>query len=248
MIDAGVKLIALEMAMGADQYHRWETLAASALDWWADAGVDTLVDDDPRDWLARPVRTAVASAPPAAAAVDTGPSDYASFWDWRLGPAAPEREWGNPILSPEGPKDADLLVLLDQPDRESLIGGAEGAMLDRILGAVGRARGDVLVAGLAMARPLADTLSPDALPPLTAAARRLLALAPAKTVMIVGHTTSRALLAANGAPVPRALHGINQHGRELDALAIAHPRFMMKHPQVKREAWRCLQSLLGGQA
>ncbi|WP_315764095.1 uracil-DNA glycosylase [Sphingomonas sp. Y38-1Y] len=234
--------------MGADQYHRWDELAASALDWWADAGVDVLVDEEPRDWLARPVRPAVAAPAPAAVPAESGPADYASFWDWRLGAGAPERDWGNPILPPEGPRDADLLVLVDQPNGDSLLGGAEGAMFDRILGAIGRRRGDVLVAGLAMARPLADTLSPDQLPVLTAVADRLLALAPAKTLLIVGHTTSRAILAADGAPVPRGLHGINRTDRELQALAIAHPRFMMKHPQVKRDAWRCLQSLLGGQA
>ncbi|WP_176484551.1 uracil-DNA glycosylase family protein [Sphingomonas spermidinifaciens] len=234
--------------MGADQYHRWDELAASALEWWADAGVDVLTDDAPRDWLARPNRAAVASAAATPAPGAAGPDDYASFWDWRLGPDAPERNWGNPILPPEGPRDADLLILLDQPGDESLIDGVEGAMFDRILASIGRSRGDALVAALAMARPPADTISPEALPPLAAAAGRLLALAPAKTVLIVGHTTSRALLAADGAPVPRALHGINQAGRELQALAIAHPRFMMKHPRVKREAWRCLQSLLGGQA
>lgn len=236
------------MAMGADQYHRWDELAASALDWWADAGVDVLVEDDARDWLARPARVAVASPTPAAAPVEAGPADYANFWEWRLGPAAPEQGWGNPILPPEGPHDADLLILTDQPNGDSLMGGVEGAMFDRILASIGRSRGDVLIAGLAMARPLADTLSPDALPPLAATTERLLALTPAKTVLIVGHTTSRAILAPDGAPVPRALHAINRTGRKLQALAIAHPRFMMKHPQVKREAWRCLQSLLGGQA
>ena len=236
------------MAMGADQYHRWDELAASALEWWADAGVDVLVNDDARDWLARPAPVAVASPPPVAAPVGAGPADYANFWEWRLGPAAPELGWGNPILPPEGPRDADLLILIDQPNGDSLMGGAEGAMFDRILATIGRSRGDVLIAGLAMARPLADTLSADALPSLAAATERLLTLTPAKTVLIVGHTTSRAILAPDGAPVPRALHAINRTGRELQALAIAHPRFMMKHPQVKREAWRCLQSLLGGQA
>lgn len=236
------------MAMGADQYHRWDELAASALEWWADAGVDVLVEDEARDWLARPAPVAVTSAPPAAAPVEAGPADYASFWEWRLGPTAPERGWGYPLLPPEGPRDADLLVLVDQPNGESLIDGAEGAMFDRILASIGRSRGDLLIAGLAMARPLADALSPDALPPLATAIERLLALTPAKTLLIVGHTTSRAILAPDGAPVPRALHAINRAGRELQALAIAHPRFMMKHPQVKREAWRCLQSLLGGQA
>ncbi len=236
------------MAMGADQYHRWDELAASALEWWADAGVDMLVEDEARDWLARPTRTASVSPTPAAAPIETGPADYASFWEWRLGPTAPEQGWGNPILPPEGPQDADLLILVDQPNGDTLIGDIEGAMFDRILASIRRSREDVLIAGLAMARPLADTLSPDALPPLSAATERLFSLTPAKTVLIVGHTTSRAILAPDGAPVPRALHAINRTGRELQALAIAHPRFMMKHPQVKREAWRCLQSLLGGQA
>lgn len=237
--------------MGADQYHRWDELAASALEWWQDAGVDTLVEDDLRDWQARPARAAVAAT--AQPANDTAPADapgdYASFWDWRLGETAPERGWGGATpIQPEGPRDADLIVLTDQPNGDSLIGGAEGAMFDRILSSIGRSRQDTLVTGLCMARPLADTLSDDMLPDLIDRARRLMALAPARTVLIVGHTTSRALLTADGAPVPRGLHGITAHGRELQALAIAHPRFMLKHPQVKRDAWRCLQTLLGGQA
>jgi DNA polymerase len=43
--------------------------AASALGWWHEAGVDTIVADRPRDWLApaasRP-EAAAAPAPPAA--------------------------------------------------------------------------------------------------------------------------------------------------------------------------------------
>lgn len=234
--------------MGADQHHRWANIAASALDWWAEVGVDALVADDPRDWLAPPARQAVASPAAAAVPVAAGPADYAGFWDWRLGAGAPESGWGAALLAPEGPRDADLLVLIDQPGAESMIGGAEGAMLDRILTAIGRTRRDVLIAGLAMAPPPADTLPAAALPALAAATRRLLALAPAATALIVGHTTSRALLEPDGAPVPRGLHGINCDGRELQVLAIAHPRFMMKHPQVKRDTWRCLQTLLGGQA
>ena len=38
--------------MGADQNHDWAKIAASALDWWREAGVDTLVEDAPFDWLA----------------------------------------------------------------------------------------------------------------------------------------------------------------------------------------------------
>jgi hypothetical protein len=40
--------------MGADQNIDWRMTAASALEWWRDAGVDALVDEDPRDWTAAP--------------------------------------------------------------------------------------------------------------------------------------------------------------------------------------------------
>ena len=42
--------------------------ALSALDWWREAGVDTLVDEEPRDWLRAP-----AKAQPAAAVLADGP-------------------------------------------------------------------------------------------------------------------------------------------------------------------------------
>jgi len=36
-----------------------DSVALSALDWWAEAGVDTLADDLPRDWLtAAPISAA----------------------------------------------------------------------------------------------------------------------------------------------------------------------------------------------
>jgi uracil-DNA glycosylase len=234
--------------MGADQFHRWDEMAASALDWWHDAGVDTLVQDDPRDWLAPPAPAVTTPVAVRSDPVPNAPTDYAGFWSWRLGDDAPEQEWGVATLPPEGPLDADLLVLVDHANDETLLGGLEGALFDRILTAIGRNRADVCIAALAHARPLADTLTADVVPQLAERAGLLLSLTPAKTVLLVGHATSRAMLTTDGAPVPVGLHGINQHGREIQALAIAHPRFMLKHPQVKRETWRCLQSLLGGQA
>lgn len=46
--------------MGADQHLDWMSSAASALDWWQEAGVDVLVEDAPRDWLAEPMAAPVA--------------------------------------------------------------------------------------------------------------------------------------------------------------------------------------------
>lgn len=51
--------------MGSEGQALSREAAASALAWWVDAGVDTLVDDAPRDWLAPPVRAEIAEEPPA---------------------------------------------------------------------------------------------------------------------------------------------------------------------------------------
>lgn len=233
--------------MGADQFHTWLDQAATALDWWSDAGVDMLVDDGPRDWLARPAAPAPASTtviPPAATGGE--PDQYEDFWRWRLNEGAPESEWGVALFEPEGSLDADLLVVVDQANGGTLIEGAEGALLDRILSAIGRSRGDICLAALAQARPLADTLAADVVPQLAARVSLLMRLTPAQTVILVGHTTVRALTATNDSPAMHRSHVINRTDKELRVGAIAHPRFMMKHPQVKRDAWNCLRGLIGG--
>lgn len=64
--------------MGADQNIEWRQAAASAMEWWRDAGVDVLVGDEPFDWLTpepaelvaplAPLSPALASLAPAARA------------------------------------------------------------------------------------------------------------------------------------------------------------------------------------
>src|SRR4051812_10324876 len=58
--------------------------AASVLQWWSEAGVDTLVEEAPRDWL-RPKATApVVEAAPAAAEAPAGewPGQLDLFHAW----------------------------------------------------------------------------------------------------------------------------------------------------------------------
>ena len=52
--------------MGANQNIDLRTLAASALDWWHEAGVDASIDEAPRNWLA--------AVEPVAAARPAGPA------------------------------------------------------------------------------------------------------------------------------------------------------------------------------
>ena len=114
--------------MGADQHIDW-TAAASALDWWREAGVDTLVDEAPRRWLeARPAAPAptAASGEPAPVAL---PASLAAFEAWRVGPAAPDSNWGKPI-APQGSAESGLMVLLDMPERLERFDAPEDASTD----------------------------------------------------------------------------------------------------------------------
>ena len=134
--------------MGADQAIDWAKDAASALDWWRDAGVDVLVEDAPTGWLsaappvhpeeglsgakarleghAQGLRNASSHAlsrSPARTVRVAGelaplPATLAEFLAWRAGEAAPEAGWHGPALAATGPIEAETMVLVDCPDRD----------------------------------------------------------------------------------------------------------------------------------
>ncbi|WP_333996299.1 uracil-DNA glycosylase family protein [Sphingomonas sp. 22R3R2A-7] len=140
----------------------------STLDWWQEAGVDTLVDDAPRDWFAAP--QAPTPAIPAAAVPVVAPSSMphalADFLTWRNGPDVPEASWGGISLTAAGPADATVMVLVDCPDRDdcdetgggALLSGASGRLLDRMLAAIGLTRSEVHLASVCAKRPTAGRI------------------------------------------------------------------------------------------
>ena len=56
-------------------------LAASALAWWSEAGVDTLVAEEPRDWLKPKAAPAPAASPEVSPAADL-PDTLDAFRLW----------------------------------------------------------------------------------------------------------------------------------------------------------------------
>ena len=87
--------------MGANQTIDWRNTAASALDWWHEAGVDTLVDDTPRDWFAAPEPLVLpATAPITPVATPSAmPVLLADFLNWRSGGEVPEASWSGVSLA-----------------------------------------------------------------------------------------------------------------------------------------------------
>ncbi|RYY47885.1 MAG: uracil-DNA glycosylase [Sphingomonadales bacterium] len=226
--------------MGAEPVQDWRQGVASALEWWRDAGVDTLIEDKPRDWLARPAP--VAAKPQG----EILPTTLDDFLTWRLGPAAPEAGWMTPMIAPGGPADAELVVMLDMPeagDTETLLGGAEGRLFDRMLAAIGLSRDAVYLCAFAVARPVTGMIPADQEARLAHLARHHLGLLKPRRLLLLGKAAERVL---DGGEDANGLDGINPFGG-MQAVASHPPRFLLQRPQAKGEAWRHLLQLRRGQ-
>lgn len=238
--------------MGADQHIDWQKTAASALDWWREAGVDTLVDEAPRDWL-KPVLAATpatVAAAPIAAQPAAMPANLREFEAWRISAAAPDNGWNTPI-APQGNAGSGLMVLVDVPEREDaasgqLLSGEPGRLFDRMLAAIGRDRQSIYLASLAVARPVSGQIAAEAQYRLAEIVRHHIALARPKRLLLLGNAASRAVLGANAAAARQTLHVLNHAGGQSEVVASFHPRFLLQQPARKAEAWRDLQMVIGG--
>ena len=238
--------------MGGEYGEQWRQSLASALDWWRDAGVDSLVDDDPRDWLARPVAKAapVTNAPAVASEpAEVLPDTIDSFVAWRMSDAAPEAGWLTPRVGPSGTPGADLMILTDMPeaeDTDTLMTGAPGRLLDRMLAAIGESRESVYLASLATARPLAERIPGDAEPRLIDLARHHIALVSPKRLLLLGQAASRVRSTTSGSAEGNPSPDINQLSGDMQVVASYHPRFLLERPAAKAEAWKHLVLLSRG--
>lgn len=251
--------------MGADQHFDWKNTAASALDWWRDAGVDALIDEAPRDWLApaapaEPVRASIRAfaAPEAAPAL---PDTLAAFEAWRTGPDAPEAVWHGRAIGAQGSAAAGLMIVVDLPEREDaetgmLLSGAAGRLFDRMLAAIGRDRASIYLVPLCAVRPPAGRIDPALDTRLAGIARHHVALAAPKRLLLLGNAPSRALLGSDVVKARGGLRALNQDGGnvtegsagagETGAVASFHPRFLIERPAFKAESWKDLQMLIAG--
>jgi len=228
--------------MGAEHAGNLRESLASALEWWRDAGIDTLTEDDATDWLARPVVAPAAAAAVAAPPVETLAANLDDFVAWRMADSAPEAGWMSPRIGPGGDPASRFVVLVDAPcaeDSETLLGGAEGRLFDRMLAAIGLNRESVYLTALAWARPVTGQIPPGDAPRLIELARHHLTLLRPERLLLVGQAAA-AVIEDDG------LDHVNHFGGDTQVAAIRHPRFLMDRPAAKSEAWKQLLRLTRG--
>ena len=231
--------------------------AASVLRWWADAGVDTIVDEAPRDWL-RP-RPAPAPPMPEPAPREPAPTPHDHAWPdqldlfqvWLRDMAdLPFAAPGAPRLCPAGDPASGLMILSDMPAAAdcaagSLLAGDAGRLFDRMLKAIGRDRASIYLAAVSCLRAPTGLLGGEQAR-CAALARHHVGLAAPEKLLIFGDGAAKALL---GLPVVRARgrwHRLETPAGHTHAIASYSPDFLLGQPSAKAHAWADLQLLLEG--
>lgn len=243
--------------MGIEGTIDWREQAAAALHWWHEAGVDVLVEDAPRDWFATPAATAPSPLPSAAvppAAVTAPPAPQAlpatleAFLAWRGGADVPEAGWPGGWVTAAGPATAEVMVLLDCPDRgdehDGLLSGAAGRLFDRMMAAIGLTREAVHLATVCAKRPTAGRTPADHEARLAQIATHHIGLVAPKRLLLMGNAASRAILGTETRVARERLHRINHAGGQAGVVASYHPRFLLDKPAAKAGAWADLQLLM----
>ncbi len=236
--------------------------AASLLQWWADAGVDVLVDEAPRDWLrvkptAPPVPDALSSptarAPaPAASAVDALPGQLELFRGFlRDAEGLPYASPSARRVCPAGDPAAGLMIMTDMPAAEdcgtgTLISGDVGRLFDRMLAAMGRDRNSVYLASLSCLRSPDGRFTTGTAKECARLALHHIGLASPKALLLFGDACSKALL---GLPMARARgrwHEIATHAGPIKTIVTFSPSYLLDQPSAKALAWADLQLLMEG--
>lgn len=249
------------MNMGSSTNARAKAL--SALKWLADAGIDTLVEDQPQSWLAAakaqvqarltpepspaPIQAEPSEAPKptsdlSAIASIEALSDFIATSD-----AVPLRIAGAAPLLRAGTPGADLMLLADMPGAAEQRGGAAfsdeaGRLLDRMLAAIKRDRNTAYLANFCAWRtPSAQIAAGRDRDFWTDVARRHIALAAPESLLLLGNLPCQALLGLDLAQARGRWHQLKVEGRTIPAIASFTPAWLLRQPAHKALAWADLQ-------
>lgn len=217
--------------------------AASALDWWQEAGVDVIVGETPRDWLNPRAKAAPVPAAPVPAAL---PATLESFHDWLA--TAADLPFAAPSARrdlPSGDPDSGLMVLVDMPSAEGgLLAGEAGALFDRMLVAIGRSRETVYLASLSPIRTPSGAIDDRNAARLGEIARHHIALVAPQTLLLFGDICGKALVGAAVAEARGKWHEVATEKGPVKTLVTIKPEKLNAMPAMKKLAWSDLQMLM----
>ncbi len=231
----------------------------ATLGWWVEAGVDALVDAEPRDWRTPPPRAAPARVPsepepaliPAQPVAMAAPSSVAATTipelrhEVEMFEGCPLRTKGVSTVFADGNPEAPLMLIGEAPGaQEDRMGlpfvGPAGKLLDRMLAAIGRDRTSAYITNVTFWRPPGNrTPTPAEVETCMPFVRRHIALVKPKVILALGACAARAL--TNDVTGIMRLRGqwreIPVEGAAYPLMPTLHPAFLLRQPDAKRLAW-----------
>ncbi len=216
------------------------------LEWWVEAGVDAIIQEEPRDWLTPPARPAAAAIPNVA-----GPSHetLAELRGWlasslQLPLASPSSK----RILPHGPENAKIMLLSDSPALEDFasgqpIGGDAWVLAGRMLTAIGIRADETYSASLSCFPANGARISEKDRAECAEIARKHIELAKPRRLVLFGDGPCRALLGQSLVEARGHVHKV----AGVRAVATFHPRWLLQRPGDKAKAWADLLLLMEDQ-
>jgi len=217
--------------------------AASTLQWWEEAGVDTVVGETPRDWLSAKPPAPAARATPAPESL---PADLDAFRQWLLtGDAFP----AGPRVGPSGDAASGLMMLVDMPAQEDapggvLLSGALGEMFDRMLGRIERSRDSIYLGSILPVRNPNGRLPAKEVGRLAEIARHHIGLAAPRALLLFGDECAKALLGKPMAAARRQVHMIETQAGPIRTVVTMSLQFLLGQPKRRQDAMEDLNLLM----
>lgn len=244
---------------------------ASTLGWWADAGVDMLVQDEARGWLTtiEPAAAVQGQEPAERGAAERGsaergpaergpaeaqdvlPDQLDLLHEWlRTSDTLPYAAPATARICPSGDPASGLMIFAAMPSADDcaagvLLSGPSGQLFDRMMAAIGRGRDSIYLAGLSGIRPAGGRFDRDGAERCAAIARHQVALAAPKAVLLLGDACSKALLGIGAVQARGKVHSIAAGGQSVAAIVTLSPEYLLSQPAAKAMAWADLQLLMG---
>ena len=218
---------------------------AGLLEWWVEAGVDVAVGEAPRNWL-KPQSAPVPAPSRQANVAEPSHETLAELRDWLASSAQlPLASATAGRILPHGPEEAAVMLISDSPALEDFasgqpIGGDAWALAVKMLAAVGIAPEQAYSASLSCFPATGLRMSDKDRAECADIARKHIALAKPKRLLLLGDGPCRGLI---GQPLAAA----RGHAHKIEGVrtvATFHPRWLLERPGDKARAWRDLLLLM----
>lgn len=240
--------------MGGDNDRIGTAEAASTLAWWLEAGVDTAIAEQPRDWLTprspSPPPEGPANAEPAPPPAEELPDTLDLFRDWlERAPALPLSEAGAKRVMPHGIEGAPVMLIAEMPSGDDAaegrpISGDAWQLVERMLAAIGIEPPQAYSASLSCFHSPGPRMTAQELEQCAGIARRHIAAAKPQRILLLGDGPALALLGKRLVQARGHVHKIEG----VRAVATFHPRHLMGRPSDKALAWKDLLLLMEEEA